>query len=203
MNINTVSVKSLIIRWWPALRLRTIIFGILLFVAALPGVGALYLRVYENALVRQTEAEVRAVGVAPAQGAALDWASPAGAAHTPLAALRAHRFAAIDVERIPILPDATPRGQGVVAVDPQVRQYAARQAPLFAEIARQIGVRLMLLDQHGIVAYGVGQGEAFGQPLELRIALAGRPATVLRCAAARAIHPAGWSCSSARPPDHS
>ena len=94
--------KPLIIRFWPALRLRTIIFGILLFVAALPGFGALYLRVYENALVRQTEAEVRGIGVAIAQGAALGWDHPGGLPHAPLAAMRAHHFAAIDVERIPM-----------------------------------------------------------------------------------------------------
>ena len=45
-------------RYWPALRLRTILLTTLLVTAALPGVGALFLRVYENTLVRQTEAEL-------------------------------------------------------------------------------------------------------------------------------------------------
>src|SRR5438128_454916 len=44
--------------WWPRLRLRAILFTVLLFTAAMPGFAALYLRVYENTLVRQTEAEL-------------------------------------------------------------------------------------------------------------------------------------------------
>lgn len=47
--------KALVARHWPVLRLRTILFGTLLFVAALPGFGAIFLRVYENALVRRTD----------------------------------------------------------------------------------------------------------------------------------------------------
>jgi signal transduction histidine kinase len=47
---------------WPALRLRTILFATLFLVAGLPGISAVFLRVYENALVRQTEAELMAQG---------------------------------------------------------------------------------------------------------------------------------------------
>ena len=54
--------KDFLKRHWPALRLRTILFATLLFVAALPGFGAVFLRVYENTLVRQTEAELIAQG---------------------------------------------------------------------------------------------------------------------------------------------
>ena len=31
---------------WPALRLRTIVFSVLLFAAAMPGISAIFLRVY-------------------------------------------------------------------------------------------------------------------------------------------------------------
>ena len=51
-------------RHWPALRLRSILFGVLLLTAALPGGAAIGLRVYENTLVRQTEAELAAQGAA-------------------------------------------------------------------------------------------------------------------------------------------
>ena len=44
-----------------------------LFVAALPGVGAVFLRVYENTLVRQTEAELVAQGAALAGADAAAW----------------------------------------------------------------------------------------------------------------------------------
>ncbi|HEX7946596.1 MAG TPA: sensor histidine kinase, partial [Phenylobacterium sp.] len=59
--------------WWPRLRLRWILFGVLLFAAAMPGFAALYLRVYENTLVRQTEAELVAQGAAIAAMASLAW----------------------------------------------------------------------------------------------------------------------------------
>jgi hypothetical protein len=35
-------------RWWPALRLRTILLTVLLFAAAMPAIGAVFLRTYET-----------------------------------------------------------------------------------------------------------------------------------------------------------
>ena len=52
-------------------------FATLFFVAALPGVGAVFLRVYENTLVRQTEAELVAQGAALAAAARGDLAGRA------------------------------------------------------------------------------------------------------------------------------
>ena len=65
--------KDLIAGVWPRLRLRTILFGVLLFAAAMPAIGAISLRVYENTLVRQTEAELVAQGAALAAVAAITW----------------------------------------------------------------------------------------------------------------------------------
>ncbi|MGC8030451.1 hypothetical protein ACP3WD_24720, partial [Salmonella enterica] len=64
----------------PVPRLRWLLFGTLLFVAALPGIAALGLRVYENALIRRTEAELTAQSAAIAASAALLWPGPAAAA---------------------------------------------------------------------------------------------------------------------------
>ena len=50
--------------WWPALRLRAILLTVLLFAAAMPAIGAVFLRTYENTLVRQTEAELTSQGAA-------------------------------------------------------------------------------------------------------------------------------------------
>ncbi|WP_294319277.1 hypothetical protein [uncultured Sphingomonas sp.] len=44
--------KAVVRRHWPRLRLRTILLTTFVFVAALPGIGALFLRVYENSLLR-------------------------------------------------------------------------------------------------------------------------------------------------------
>jgi hypothetical protein len=59
--------------WWPALRLRTILLTVLLFAAAMPAIGAVFLRTYENTLVRQTEAELTSQGAALASAAANLW----------------------------------------------------------------------------------------------------------------------------------
>lgn len=67
------AIKRFIARYWPVLRLRTVIFGTLLLVAALPGVGAIFLRVYENALVRRTEAELVSQSAALAASTAILW----------------------------------------------------------------------------------------------------------------------------------
>lgn len=65
------AIKAWIARGWPVVRLRTILLATMLFVAALPGFGAIFLRVYENALVRRTEAELLAQGAALAAAAGI------------------------------------------------------------------------------------------------------------------------------------
>ena len=44
--------KAFAKRRWPRLRLRVILFTVLFFAAAMPGLSAIFLRVYENTLVR-------------------------------------------------------------------------------------------------------------------------------------------------------
>ena len=69
--INTA--KDFLKRHWPRLQLRTILLAMLLFAAAMPLFGGVFLRVYENALVRQTEAELVAQGAAISAVASLSW----------------------------------------------------------------------------------------------------------------------------------
>jgi hypothetical protein len=71
-------IKAPVRRHWPRLRLRTILLVTFVFVAALPGVGALFLRVYENTLVRQTEAELIAQGTTLAAAASAEWPGSTG-----------------------------------------------------------------------------------------------------------------------------
>ena len=77
--------KEFLKRHWPALRLRWILLAVLLFAAARPAVGAVGLRVYENSLVRQTEAELAAQAVALTATAAALWpgAQPAPVVNRP------------------------------------------------------------------------------------------------------------------------
>ena len=52
------ALKAPVRRHWPRLRLRTLLLVTFVLVAALPGIGALFLGVYVNTLVRQTVAEL-------------------------------------------------------------------------------------------------------------------------------------------------
>ena len=90
--------KEWLKRRWPRLSLRTYLFASFFLVAALPGVGAVGLRVYENTLVRQTEAELVAQGAALAASAAALWpdAPPGrGVIHRPDQASGPYGMAAI------------------------------------------------------------------------------------------------------------
>ncbi|MEY4952975.1 MAG: hypothetical protein RL299_1399, partial [Pseudomonadota bacterium] len=80
------SLRRLARRLWPVPRLRWLLLSVLLFAAALPGIAALGLRVYENALVRRTEAEVSAQAAALAASTALLWpgAQPAPVIASPV-----------------------------------------------------------------------------------------------------------------------
>ena len=88
---------------WPRLRLRTLLFATLFLVAALPGFGAVFLRVYENTLVRQTEAELIAQGAALSAAASALWP---GAVPTlpPAGEYRPERLR-IDLNATPVLPE--------------------------------------------------------------------------------------------------
>lgn len=171
--------KAIAKRHWPALRLRTILFLVLFFVAALPGLSAIFLRVYENTLVRQTEAELVAQGAALAAAAEALWP---GARPAPEAPLRPQDYrpepSAIDLSIGPVLPERPPAAP---AGPPDERARAAAEvlAPIARETARTTLAAVVLLDRHGRILQGRETGSYAALP-EVRTALAGRPATVLR-----------------------
>lgn len=171
--------KAIAKRHWPALRLRTILFLVLFFVAALPGLSAIFLRVYENTLVRQTEAELVAQGAALAAAAEALWP---GARPAPEAPLRPQDYrpepSAIDLSIGPVLPErpaAAPAGPA----DERAQAAAEVLAPIARETARTTLAAVVLLDRHGRILQGRETGSYAALP-EVRTALAGRPATVLR-----------------------
>src|SRR4051812_1240529 len=169
--------KALAKRLWPALRLRTILFLSLLFVAALPGVGAVFLRVYENTLVQQTEAELIAQAAVLAGAWRADWPAPLPA---PAEAI-APQPPTIDLNAMPLLP-AQPTADPVqAAAAPEARAAALKLAPVVREASRTTLAATRVLDAQGIVVLG---GDDFGRSYaglpEVRAALAGRTTTVLR-----------------------
>ena len=183
------ALKAFAKRHWPALRLRTILFSVLLFAAAMPGIGALFLRVYENTLVRQTEAELVAQGATLVAVAEADQApSPVTVPGAPArdagvspadGAYRAEPTT-IDLSTSPVLPERpAPRPSGR-AVDPQALEIAQRLAPIVAQATHTTLASVLVLDRTGLVASGRQVGGDLSMLPEVRDALAGRPRTVFR-----------------------
>ena len=163
---------------WPRVRLRTVLFATLFVVAALPGFGAVFLRVYENTLVRQTEAELVAQGAALAATAALEWP---GARPEPLPAPTDLRpeTPRIDLNATPVLP---PRPQPAYAGPPAPAAIAVtrRLAPVLARTRQVTLASPFLLDAQGRVTISPLAGGSYVRLPEVRAALAGRPTTVIR-----------------------
>lgn len=171
--------KAFLKRRWPALRLRTILLTVLLFAAAMPGFGAVFLRVYENALVRQTEAELIAQGAALAAAAEAFWpgASPA----VPRGPERYRpELTTVDLSSSPVLPERPPAAQTPLRPAPQAAAVAAVLAPVVERTARTTLASILLLDANGVVVFGHEQGRRRSTLTEVRGALAGATVTTLR-----------------------
>lgn len=173
------------------MRLRWLLLSVLLFAAALPGFAALSLRVYENALVRRTEAEVSAQAAALAAAAALLWPGappvtlPPDADTPPPESSRIDPYAAaittgIDLRSSVILPDRPTAERPSVPADPAALEAARRIAPAIAETKAATLASIVLLDRDGTMVSGKQIGLSLGMLPEVRAALAGGAQTVLR-----------------------
>jgi signal transduction histidine kinase len=165
-------------RHWPALRLRTLLFLTLLFVAALPGVGAVFLRVYENTLVQQTEAELIAQGAVLAGAYRAAWPEPfTDAQPAPLSPERP----TIDLRSMPVLaaqPDARPSRR---PADPRAARAASALKPVVIDTARTTLASIRLMDAHGTVLLGREDvGRSYLHLPEVAPASRGQTRTVLR-----------------------
>jgi two-component system sensor histidine kinase ChvG len=163
-------------RHWPALRLRTILFFTFLFVAALPGVGAVFLRVYENTLVQQTEAELIAQAAALAGAVRADWPEPAVPERGSLEPQRP----TIDLSAMHLLGEQ-PKAAPAARPDPKAQAAAAALRPVVVDTARATLASIRLLDSRGTVVLGRDDlGGSYAALAEVRSALAGKARTVLR-----------------------
>lgn len=166
--------KRVVRRHWPRLRLRTILLLTFTFVAALPGFGALFLRVYENALVRQTEAELIAQGAALSASTALAWGGGRAIAVPRV------RSPSIDLRVTPVLPERPAPIVTARKPDSDTREWARRLTPVLRVTAAATGADLLLLDRNGLLLSGPQAGGEVGDLPEVRAAVAGRPSIVLR-----------------------
>jgi two-component system sensor histidine kinase ChvG len=171
------SAKEYAKRHWPALRLRTLLFLTLLLVAALPGIGAVFLRVYENTLVQQTEAELIAQGAVLAGAYRAAW--PEAFADPPPGPLRPER-PTIDLNAMPILGEQL-AARPAARSDPRAARTAAALRPVVVDTSRSTLAAIRLMDSRGIVVLGRGDtGLSYAHLPEVRRAMAGETRTVLR-----------------------
>lgn len=198
------ALKAFIVRFWPVLRLRTILFGVLLFVAALPGFSAIFLRVYENALVRRTEAELIAQSAAIAASAAIVWPgarTPAVVAVTPIPDRATTGWSSyddrrttpadkdfgvvdisteIDLRTSPILSERPKPRPLATPANADAKAMAARLAPAIEETKKVTLSSILLLDNQGAVLNDPNRIGQYRDLPEVRQALGGKAQTVLR-----------------------
>ncbi len=175
--------KNLIAPWWPVLRLRTILFSVLLFAATMPAIGAISLRVYENTLVRQTEAELVAQGAALAALASETWPGapkPLPRPADPPEDYFRPEVTTIDLSRDALLPERPDPVRTSRTADPNALANAAATAAIVERTVRTTAASVVMLDRHGIVVTGADLGGDLSALPEVRTALGGQPRTVLR-----------------------
>ena len=177
-------VRAFIRSHWPALRLRTILLSVLMFAAILPGLSAIFLRVYENTLVRQTEAELIAQTAVLSAVAEADWP---GAVPIPFDPARRRvpgyyrpEPATIDLGSDPVLPARPAAVTPSRPPDPAAVAVAARLGPVIEETSRTTLASIIFLDRNGTVVRGFGQGGSWRDLVEVNTALSGQARTVLR-----------------------
>lgn len=178
---------------WPRLHLRAILFGTLLFVAALPGVAALSLRVYENTIVQQTESELIAQSAVLAAAYKAAWRDGAS---DPAPRLPAPEVPTIDLRTMRVLPQPPP-GTAAGPPDPQAERVAQILRPVVSDAVAVTLTATRLLDARGVTVLGRDDvGLSHATLAEVRAALGGRAATVLRERSPGEL--AGWRAALSR-----
>lgn len=174
-------------KWRP--RLATIVVAILIMVMALPLVGLFFFRLYENQLIRQTEAELIAQGAALAAIYAQEVRDAGISAEKLGAAMPAERDnpdspyrpiePSLDLASDSVLP--TRPAAAAASVDPAFAAIGARLSGILAETQKTTLAGFRLLDPRGVVIAGREEvGLSLGAVGEVRAALAGRYASALR-----------------------
>ena len=183
----TTSDKWIGRKWRP--RLATVVVAILILVMALPLVGLFFFRLYENQLIRQTEAELIAQGAAIAAIYARDVRDagiPADKLGAPMPASRGN----VNYPYLPIEPSldlasdtvlpTRPTGQAAT-IDPAFAAIGARLSGVLDATQKTTLAGFRLLDPRGVVIAGRDEvGLSLADAPEVREALAGRYASELR-----------------------
>lgn len=168
------------------MRLRTILFATLFVVAAMPGLGAVFLRVYENTLVRQTQAELVVQAAALTATAAALW--PDGSEGSviggkPASSKNPYSVEApipeIDLSTTPIQAERPPPERcGPPSRDASTA--AAKFMPIVDATRAATYASIILLDRDGRVVAGSRDAGSYAALPEVAATLHGRSTTVLR-----------------------
>lgn len=175
--------KALLRRHWPRLKLRTILLTVLLSVAAMPVAGAVFLRVYENTLVRQTEVELVSQGAALTAAAAALWPGAVAPAAPPDKSRPGYyqpEGTTIDLSASRALPARPPAARDAPPADPAALAVLPALRPVIDETTRVTLASVVLLDRNGTVVQGLGLGGSLRRLPEVAAALRGGTRTVLR-----------------------
>lgn len=175
-------------KWRP--RLATVVVAILIMVMALPLVGLFFFRLYENQLIRQTEAELIAQGAVLAAIYAQD-VRDAGipveklGAAMPAAGVSDRNYPYNPIEPrldlasdyvLPTRPVAT-----AATIDPAYAAIGVRLSGILDATQKTTLAGFRLLDPSGVVIAGRDEiGLSLGDVEEVRAALAGHYASALR-----------------------
>ncbi|TGQ74648.1 HAMP domain-containing histidine kinase [Mesorhizobium sp. M00.F.Ca.ET.186.01.1.1] len=185
-------------KWRP--RLATVVIAILILVMALPLVGLFFFRLYENQLIRQTEAEliaqgavlaavyaqeVRDAGIATDKlGAALPAPADSGASRAsdpgrPIGPGYQPIEPELDLASDYVLP--TRPAAAAATADPAFAALGARLSAILEATQKTTLAGFRLLDPRGVVIAGGGEiGLSLADVGEVREALAGHYASALR-----------------------
>ena len=194
--------KEVIKRFWPQVRLRTILTGVLVLTAALPLLGISFFRLYENTLVRQTESELIMQGsvmaAAYAQAVRQNWPEVGTYgvvledSNRPLIPRRTgtlnddkgnvyrpiNPVADLNKDQVlPVRPASAPGG------DIDVTSFAAANSvqQIFLESTLETLAGVRVTDVKGTVVLGRSEvGMSLATVPELKAALGGRHVTTLR-----------------------
>lgn len=166
-------------KWRPSLAM--IVGAMLTMVTALPLAGLFFFRLYENQLIRQTEAELTAQCAVVAALVEREMTAAAGGA--PILQERSYA---------PVTPNLDLAGGGILGPRPEARAAATppdaavldigrRLQPLLAIVQKTTLAGFRVLDRNGVVvAGGAETGRSLAEVEEVAQALRGRYVSVLR-----------------------
>lgn len=176
-------------KWRP--RLRTLLLVANLVLVTLPLAGIWLLRVYESALIRQTESELMGQAALIAAMYRVDWlrTAPDGTFSTmpvstapppdgPWQPIQAN----LDLADDPILPEVVTTDMPKAVPHDVARRVAAEIKPVLMQAQRQTLAGIRILDHRGVVAASTGddEGRKLDAMMEVARALGGRATTVMR-----------------------